>query len=192
MSVKALIADARYSIRHPWIRIGAIAAAAAAVVALIALAFWWPAQSTRATLEEQIAIKRRTLVQLQQADELLHTYERAQKDVPVLEKKLTNAATQAQLVEQLGRLARRHGVTVLSETYEEGRAAGSYAVLNTELTVQAGYPAIREFLRSLPDLPVWAEVQELRLEAARDAGAVKGRIRIATYRRARTSGAAPS
>jgi Tfp pilus assembly protein PilO len=189
VNVETAIADVRYSFRHPWIRAGLILAAAVGVLVLIALAFWWPAKSSRVELEEQIASKRRMLVNLQQADELLRMYTRAQKDVPVLEKKLANAATQAQLVEQLGRLARRHKVTVLSETYEEGRGTSSYGILNTELTVQGSYPALRDFLRSLPELPVWAEVQELRLEAARDAGAVKGRIRIATYRRARTGGA---
>ena len=191
MTINTLVADARYSIRHPWIRRGAMFVAAAGVLMLIAFAFWWPAQNSHVALEEQIATKRRVLVQLQQGDELLRDYTRAQKDIPLLEKKLTNAATQAQLVEQLGRLARRHGVAVVSETYEEGRATGSYRVLNTDLTVQASYPAIRAFLHSLPDLPVWAEIQELRLEAARDAGVVKGRIRIATYRRARISGASP-
>jgi Tfp pilus assembly protein PilO len=189
VNIETAIVDVRYSFRHPWIRAGLIATAAVGILTLIALAFWWPAKTSRAELEEQIASKRRTLVQLQQADELLRIYTRAQKDVLALEKKLANAATQAQLVEQLGRLARRHKVTVLSETYEEGRSTGSYGVLNTELTVQGSYPALRDFLRSLPELPVWAEVQELRLEAARDAGAVKGRIRIATYRRARTGGA---
>jgi len=184
LNFKRRLAELRYGARHPWARAGLRAGAAAATLALLALAVWWPAQRERTALEDKIQSKRRDLVQAKQADELLGAYARARKDVALLEKKLQNAATQAQLVENFARLARHRGVRIITETYEEGRGAGAHPSLNTELAVQADYPALRDFLRDLSTLPTWSEVQEVRLESVQGAATQKGRIRIVTYRHA--------
>lgn len=182
MSAGRVLADLRYSARHPWARAGLGLCVASAALLLIALALWWPAQRERDELEDGIAAKRRALVQAQQADELLAAYARAGRQVAQLEKKLEYAATQAQLVESFARLARQHGVRIVTETYEEGRAAGTQPALSAELAVQAGFPALRDFLRDLSSLPTWSEVQEVRIESAQGAAAQKGRIRIVPYR----------
>lgn len=185
MSARRWAADLRYSARHPAARSGLCAVAAAAVLALAAAGAWWPAQREQAALEESIAAKRRSVVQARQADELARAYAQARGAVAVLEKKLQHGATQAQLVENFARLARRHGVRILAETYDEGRGtAGAQPALSAELTVQGSYPALREFLRELSGLPTWSEVHEVRLETVQGSGTQKGRIRIVTYRRA--------
>ncbi len=168
------------------------ACAAAAALLLVAVAVWWPAQHERAKLEDTIGGKRRELVQAQQADELLRAYGKARKEVALLEKKLEHAATQSQLVENFARLARKHGVKIVSETYEEGRAAGAQPMLNAELSVQGGYPALRDFLHDVSALPTWSEVQEVRLESVQGAATQKGRIRVMTYRHAPPEAAKPS
>jgi len=182
MNVRTGIAELRYSARHPLARTGVRVLLGAVVVMAVTLVYWWPAQHANAGLEAQITAKRRTLVETQQADELLRLYASAQKSVPLLEKKLEQSVSQAQLVDSLSRLARQHGVRVASETYEEGRSAGGQALLLAELTVQGSYGAVRNYLRDLPTLPMWTEVHEVRLEAARGSAAVRGRIRVATYR----------
>ena len=48
--------------------------------------------------------------------------------------------------------------------------------------MQAGFPALRDFLRDLSSLPTWSEVQEVRIESAQGTAVQKGRIRIVTYR----------
>ena len=184
MNSGRLLADLRYSARHPWARAGLWVCAAAAALLLLALALWWPAQREREALEGSIAAKRRALIQAQQADELLAAYTHAGKEVTQLEKKLQYAATQAQLVEGFARLARHHGVKIVTETYEEGRAAGAQPTLSAELAVQAGFPALRDFLRDLSSLPTWSEVQEVRIESAQGVAVQKGRFRIVTYRSA--------
>jgi Tfp pilus assembly protein PilO len=151
---------------------------------LAMLAAWWPAHSEQAALEEAIASKRRGLVQARQAHDLLAAYAKASKEVALLEKKLQHAATQAQLVENFARLARRHGVKIVSETYEEGRGSGAQPMLAAELAVQGSYPSMRDFLRDLSGLPTWSEVQEVRLESVPGAPTQKGRIRIVTFRQA--------
>jgi len=186
------VADLRYSARHPWARAGLWTCAVAAVLMLVAVAVWWPERHDRAALEDAIAGKRRELVQARQADELLRTYAQARKEVALLEKKLEHAATQSQLVENFARLARKHGVKIVSETYEEGRAAGAQPMLNAELSVQGGYRALRDFLQDVSTLPTWSEVQEVRLESVQGAATQKGRIRVMTYRRAPAELAKPS
>lgn len=188
MNARVWLSEFRYGVRHPLAKAGVRVLLAAAVVLGGALALWWPVQHADAGLQAQIAAKRRALVGLQQADELLRLYAGAQKAVPVLEKKLEQSVSQAQLVDNLARLVRRHGVRVASETYEEGRSAGGQTLLLAELTVQGSYAAVRNFLRDLPTLPMWTEVHEVRLEAVRGSAAVRGRIRVATYRAAPAGG----
>jgi Tfp pilus assembly protein PilO len=175
-------ADLRHSARHPWVRGGLRACALGAALLAASAAAWWPAQRGNAALETDIAAKRRTLSQTRQAQELVGAYAKAAKEVALLERKLKHAATQAQLVESFARLAARHGVKIVGETYDEGRGAAGQAGLSAELSVQGPYPALREFLRELSALPTWSEVQEVRLETARESGLQKGRIRIMTYR----------
>ena len=183
-------ADLRYAARHPVARAGLWAAAAAATIALVALAFWWPVHRDAASLEDRIAAKRRELAGARQSHELLAAYTKASKDVATLEKKLQHAATQSQLVENFARLARRHGVKIMSETYEDAR--GAQPALSAELTVQGEYPALRDFLRELSALPTWSEVQEVRLESVQGTGAQRGRIRIVTYRQTAAEPGKPS
>jgi Tfp pilus assembly protein PilO len=177
-------ANLRHSARHPWARGGLRACALGAVLLAASAAAWWPAERARAALEGEIAAKRRALAQTRQAHELLGAYTKAAKEVASLERKLDHAATQSQLVESFARLARKHGVKIIGETYDAGRAAAVQPGLSAELSVQGPYPALREFLRDLSVLPTWSEVQEVRLETARESGIQKGRIRIMTYRQA--------
>lgn len=173
----------RYSARHPWARSGLWACAVAALLAVAAAVAWWPAERSRAALEERIAAKRASLVQAQQSGELARAYAQAREGVALLEKKLEHAATQAQLVENVARLARRHGVRIVSETYDENAAAaGRNSALIVELSVQGSYPSLRDFLRGLGALPTWSEIQEVRLETVHGAPFQRGRIRIVTYR----------
>jgi Tfp pilus assembly protein PilO len=176
------LAELRYCLRYRWARAGLIAAAIGMVALAGATAAWWPAQVEQDALEQQISAKRRALARAQHSEELARIYQRAEKDVASLEAKLRHGATQAQLVQSFARLARRHGVRIVSETYEEGRNAAAQTALSAELAVQGPYPALRDFLREIGSLPTWSEVHEARIESAPGAAVQKGRIRIVTYR----------
>lgn len=188
--MKRGLAELRYASRHPLARAGAWALAAAGASMIVALGAWWPAHREAAALDERLAAKRRALADARRGDELLAAYVRASQDVASLEKKLRYAATQSQLVQDFARLARRHGVKIVSETYEEAR--GPQPSLSAELAVQGDYPALRDFVRDLSALPTWSEVQEVRLESAQGAASQRGRIRIVTYRQAPADTGKPS
>ncbi len=182
MRRRALLKDLGYSLHHPWVRTALWACLVGLLCAVLGAAFWWPAYQGHAELERQIAAKRREFVQAQQAEQLARAYVKAQQDVTLLEKKLEHAATQAQLVENLARLARQHGVRIISETYEEGRSGAGPVALHAGLAVQGSYRAVREFIRGVSTLPTWSEVHEVWLEKARESNWIKGRIRLVTYR----------
>lgn len=190
MNLRAWIDELRYGARHPLAKSGRWVLAGGAGCMVVALAIWWPAQRADQALQHQIDDKRRMVVAMRQADELIRLYTLAQQAVPVLEKKLEQRVTQAQFVEGLAGVARKQGVRIVSENYDRARGEGSDATLVADLTVQGSYRGLRDFLRDLSALPMWIDVQELRLERARGSALVKGRIRVATLRAAAPSGAA--
>ena len=153
-------------------------------------AFGGPRTARPASLEERFALQRRALADARRGHELAAAYAKASRDVASLETKLRFGATQSQLVASFARLAREHGIKIVSETYEETR--GAQAALSAELAVQGDYPALRDFLRSLSALPTWSEVQEVRLDSAQGAAGQRGRIRIVTYRQAAAGAEKPS
>jgi len=166
---------------------------------------WWPNNARRAQLDDAISIERGKIVRQHGELDLLAAYVRARTDVEALESKLDYAATQAQQVSDVAQLARKQGITVVSQSYEmripkastdhskDGDSKSDHSkddhskdapTLNTELLVQGSYRSLRNFIALVPSLPSLTEVQEVVLERARDANVVKGRIRLVTYRRA--------
>lgn len=185
----ALIEAFLYSLRHPLVKAGLWSAlATAAICVAVTLGFWWPPHSDSQDLMDRIESKRREVVSSMYAAELTRAYTRAQREVPELEKKLDNVGSQSDLVGNLGRLAGKTGVRILSESYNEGKPQGIYIPLHIDLVLQGNYSALRDFFHGVPGLPVWSEIQDARLERTRESGGlVKAQIRLATYRKAAVS-----
>jgi len=184
--VRPWLANLRYCARHPYVRRGTIAAAGALAFMLLAYAgLWWGAARAHAALMEQIESRRRAVVDTMHAGEVARAFQRARRDIDAVERKLVAAVEQAVLVEKLGRLARSKNVMVVSESYEEGKALGAgYTPLIMDITLQGSYPGMREFLLGLPALPALIEVQDARIERAREtAGVLKARLRLVAYRK---------
>lgn len=104
------------------------------------------------------------------------------REVPQLERKLEAAADQTKIVDALARLGREHGIGLLNQTYAE-RAKANGGGLVVELAVQGSYEAVRNFLLGLSALPIWIEVHEVQLDRVGDAGEVKGKLRLVSFRR---------
>ncbi len=105
-SIRPWVLSLSYSLRHPWVRWGGIASAALALLLLVVwIADWWPAQREQAGLWRQIDATRRVAVEAARAEELRRAYDNAARTIDAVEKKLNYAASQADLVQQLARLA---------------------------------------------------------------------------------------
>ena len=200
--IASALSEWRYCLRHPWARLGTLVAGVL-VLAVVGLCInWWPNNARRTQLDDAISTERGKIVRQHGEIDLLAAYVKARTDVEALESKLDYAATQAQQVSDVAQLARKQGITVLSQSYEmrvpkgdrpkEGDSKDDHPkddhpkdapTLNTELLVQGSYRSLRNFIALVPSLPSLTEVQEVVLERAREANVVKGRIRLVTYRR---------
>lgn len=172
-----------YSLGHPLVKAGLVTCLVGAALLAAAMIVWWPAHRSSLELTERLAAERRALVEARQAGELASTYARSLRDVPQLERKLEAAVDQTQIVDGLGRLAREYGIRILNQSYTERRDKANGVGLVVELAVEGPYGAVRNFLYGLSTLPIWIEVHEVQLDRTGDAGAVKGRLRMVTFRR---------
>lgn len=181
--MKAHLAKSRigYSFAHPLVKAGLVTCLVGALLLAAAVLVWWPAQRSNLELTERLAAERRALVEARQAGELASIYARNLQAVPQLEKKLAAAVDQTQIVDGLGRLAREHGIRVLNQNYAERRGKADGLVV--ELAVEGSYVSVRNFIHGLSTLPVWIELHEVQLDRSGDAGVVKGRLRMVSFRR---------
>lgn len=179
----SLPAPLRYAFRHPAIRLGVLAGALSlAVAAGVGTAYWWPEFKSRAALEESLNSERKRIVESMHVRRLEAAYRTARRDLKKLDAKLRTEIKQAELVENLGRLAARNRIKILSETYEEQSAKGGFRALNQELNLLGGYGALRSFMAGIRRLPTWTIVRSARLERSqKDRNMVKAKLRIATF-----------
>lgn len=176
------IAGIGYSLRHPLVRAGGVACLVAAALLAVATGFWWPAQRASLALTERLAAERAALVEARQAGELAGIYARNLHAVPQLEAKLAAAVDQTRIVDGLARLGREHGLRILDQSYAERRDKANGGGLVVELAVEGPYGSVRNFLHGLSTLPVWIEADEVQLDRSGDAGTVKGRLRLVSFR----------
>lgn len=176
-------------LRHPGLRLGVLVALLGAGLALaVGLGQWRPVAREHAALRQQIAAARRAAIQAQDARSLLRAYGDATQAVAQAEQKLQAPAGQSELVTRLAQLAEQHEVQILGQSYEEGRVVKSEAgsagsVLVLTLKLEAGYPALREFLAELPRLKSWVDVEEARLERSRESPELlRAQLRLAVLR----------
>ena len=184
--MKALIVwieTLRYTARHPWVR-GVMWATVVAVLVLLAvIGYAWPDYDQHRSLLNAVAAARHEWVASLMADDLGRAYGRALQLIPELEKKLDPASGQSNLVQGLRQLASKYGVKVTGETYQEGKPQGAYLAFPVDLRLEGNYPALRGFISGFADLPMWSEIQEIRLEQEMaEPGLVKGQLRLMLFR----------
>lgn len=170
-----------YAAKSPLVQAGTLACLLAGIAFVAGLANWWPVQRTNRELAEDVAEARRALVEARQAEELASIYARNLRDVPILEGKLKAAVNQAQMIEELGRLANAHGLRIAHQSYFQRRRDGGDELL-VELAIDGPYMGIRDFLYGLAQLPVWLQIEDVQLAKTDEAELVKGRLRLINYR----------
>lgn len=170
-------------LRHPAVQAGWIACLVALAIAVLAAAWWWPAHRASAALEQQVDAARRALVDARRAHEVAARHAHHLQVVPQLEARLAAAADQTLIVESLGRLARQHGLRIVSQHYAARTDPATGEGLVIELGVEGPYRAARGFLHGVAALPVWIDVHEVQLDRGADAGSVRGRLRMASFRK---------
>lgn len=180
-----------YTLRSRFARLGlALNAVLLAGLTIVLSVYWIPSANERDALRRQVDEVRRTVTEAMQARELAKAYAGGSQAAHIVERKLQASAKQAELVQHLGALARRRGVRIVSESYEEGKRQSDYTPLFVQITLEGSYASIRDFLREVSTLPLWAEVQDARIERRREpTDLLKAQLRLRAVRHA--AGAAP-
>lgn len=186
MNASDAVGRLRYAMRSPGARMALVLNLVVVAALLIVVFFyWWPRATERQLLNESVAQARRALTRAMQANDLIAAYRTASRATQTVETKLQLSIKQAQLVQSLARLVARHGVRIVSESYEEGKRQGDYMPLFLQVTLEGRYAGVRGFLSDVHALPLWVEVQDVRLERMREsAGSLKAQLRLRAVRRA--------
>lgn len=174
------------AIRFPPIRIALFICSGCLIILLLTImGLWWPAHRQHDAVQLSIDEKRRQLVLLLQADDIGRAYRSALQVVPRLESRLTLDMSQAEFVNILGRLSSRHGARLLAQSFDERKVQQDQPIIALELNLEGPYAAIRGFMLGLSDLPVWCEIEEMRLERAREStGIIRAQLRLIVHRKA--------
>jgi hypothetical protein len=178
-----MLAMLRYNWRCRPMRLSAYAALATLISSLlIALAWWMPAQREAAALQAEIEARRTAMVESVRMEQMIALQRDALRNVTLLEKKLRATAGQADMVQEVARLANRHGVRVLSQSFDEGKGQHDGA-LYLELGLSGPYAALRAMIGDFTALPTWVEVVDAHFErGASGAAPVRVQLRLLTYR----------
>ena len=132
-------------------------------------------QSNVTRMTDQVRDKMR-LKQLEQA------VNEATGELSVWESRFKQRISQATLVEELDTLAQRDGINIISEDFEKPITADNQTLLILDLSLEADYKAIRQFLSHLDTLPALFVLNELSLTRPRSASQqVQARLRISFY-----------
>lgn len=191
MTASRALESIRYALRGRPARIGAaIDVLLAAIFLAIWFAYWWPGASAQRAVQRRLDEERGAVTAAMQANDVAKAYAAAARAVATIERKLDTPVKQAQLVQSLAALAHRHGVRIVSESYEEGRLQAVYTPLFVQVALTGSYASLRSFLGDVGSLPVWVEIEDTRLERLREpAGQIKAQVRLRLVRRTAGSGA---
>lgn len=179
----------RYGLRHPVVRVGVIAVLAMATCALLALLTWWgPMKLEQWKYLDAVESKRKAWLEGKRTVEVSQANRKARITLALLEKKLNSGLNQSQAVQLISKLAARHGVRVLSQSFEAGKKQEGLAALYIDLTLLGGYQGVRDVLAELPNTNGWIEVLEANLASAGNGSTqVKAQLTLAAYRYTRDS-----
>lgn len=155
-----------FSFRHSRVRLGGyLFITALLFTIIIALTVWFPVYNDYSAAWEQNIQSKAEIHKVSLRNKLAIAYQLNKKRLSKVEKKLTVRNGQAEIINGISRLAQRNGISIVSESYNEGESVNGYDLLNQNLILEGGYSSVRQFLRELDQLAVWTVPQEIRLKS---------------------------
>ncbi len=174
----------RYAYRHPRVRAAALFLLGGMGLLLLAMfAFWLPARHTAQSLNDEIDHHRRVAHDKRYSMELAVAVKQAALQVGEAEKKLDQQNVQSLLVQHLDRLAKRHGLRILSSSYDESKEQSGFRPMSHELALQGSYAGLRGFLTDIPDLPTLTVIEDCSIARVREGAGLKATLLLRTWRR---------
>lgn len=176
-----------FSFRHSRVRLGGyLFLVTLLCLIFITLAVWFPVYNDYSSAWEQNVRSKAEINKISQRNKLAIAYQLNKKRIAKVEKKLTGRNSQVGIINGIDRLAQRSGVSIVSESYNEGENINGYALLNQNLVLEGRYSSIRQFLRELDQLAVWTVPQEVRLKSLPGSNKrIRASLKLAIYTKAR-------
>lgn len=174
------------ALMHPLVKLcGASALLSLLLCLLVVTQLWYPAHKQVMQVEyktQKLETEMRALIAQQQ---LAQQYRETLKAVLALENKLEADTTQARLINNLNALAKRHRVSLISDSSSEGRRRGAIMPLLQDVVIEGRYPGVRRLIQGIDQLPTWTVVQEIIIAAEqKNSATVVGTLKLVTYRQA--------
>lgn len=172
-----------YSLRHPFIKAGMAAGGFTIILAIVVcFGYWMPMRNDINSLTESVNYERKRIIDDTRSVQIYSAYLSAIKQLKAIDKKINGSIGHADLVNNIDNLAMSRKITIISESYDEGKEKNGYTPLYMELALQGDYQGLNEFIIDIQSLPTWTVVGEgsiSRLEGQRDF--VKAQLRLITY-----------
>lgn len=173
-----------FTFRHPVVRNGGIAVVVTASIFVIALLlFWYPSSSKHLEIQQDIDHLNNKLIALTQLNNLSHTYYATEKALKKVEKKLDTSISLSEFTNALYKLASKNNIKIISKSSRDMQEKQGYKILYQELTLQGQYKAMRQFILSLRDMPVWTLIKETRLKKKKGSKELIGDFVLASYQK---------
>lgn len=169
-------------LRAPVLRPYLFVALGAAVIFAASAVYALPSYLRYSEAEGALAAARQRWSAVAYEQELAKAYAATARALPVVEAKLQHKAPQLALVKQLPKLAARHRVRILAQSYEAAKAKDDYSLLRLTLSAEASYADLRAFLAAFDELETLSVVEEGSFARA-DGRRIKATLKIGTYAR---------
>lgn len=173
-----------YAFKAPLVRWGvASMLLCGLMLTLVYLFVWQPLAEDQRDLVSQVNTQRSEIVRLSQQAVTQKAYEKTLIDIGAIESKLNSNFKQADIINNLYRIAGRYRVQILNESYKENKKSDGFLELEQEIIVSAKYEGLRKFLIALHSLPTWTVVGETQIDRSKaEDGQVKAVLKLQTYR----------
>ena len=180
--ISSWVREARYLLRDRAVQWCARAFLLALALAVIGTAVWWPMQSQQRALQQELRSLLQQQGEMQRALALAQQVKTVHADLGRIEEKLARGVEQADWIESVARIASSRQLRVLAQSVEEGKPSNGYLPLTLTVSVSGSYRGLRDLLLSVPELPVFCVVHELRVEVAADRG-LRAHLKLIAFRR---------
>ncbi len=171
-----------YSLKHPRVKVAAVAAIFIFGVNLILFLFFcMPAALQNHRLQRAIDDHQSKILEINRAQTLADRYENLSKRVSVLETKWASPNTQSELIRSLDRLAAKEGLKVVSQDFDLQPSGGSGKCFVQNITLTGNYVSLKKFLDELENLPTLTLVEQARLERIGEGVQVRANLELTTY-----------
>jgi len=171
-----------YSLKHPRVKIAAMAVGFIFGVNLILFGFFYmPVALRNHQLQKAIDDHQNKISEINREQALIGRYENLSKRVSFLETKWAASNSQSELIRSLDRLAAKEGLKIVSQDFDLQPSGTGGKCFVQNITLLGNYKSLKIFLDELENLPTLTLVEQARLERVGEGAQIRANLELTTY-----------